>query len=207
MVSTPPYAGDVVFLLFFIGLGVAYLLSDYTVVRGGFLTGFVTIFVVFSLIGFSALPIVSFHKFSKPYPNSQTYYTMEVVTESGEAMFVDDRALRPMIPYNIRDLAERMATEYADRKAHRVGCFVLRETNEYRTERVRSQGLLEYVDFPPHDVVREWSKQDLERVSTFTAVRVDEIELTSSEDGAEILDRSEAVAFSFDASEGNRCGH
>lgn len=205
MVSLDAIAGEAVFVLFFIGLGVAYLFVDYTFIRKGFLAGFMAVILVFSLTGFSALPVVSFHKFSSPYPQEDRYHTMEVVDQSGESIYVDHRALRPMIPYNVRQLAEKIATEYSDAKARQTSCFVLNETNEYRERRLRGDDFFEYVDFPPHDIVRHWSKDDVDHISKFTGVRILEVVVISSEGGSRIVDRSEDVVYSFNSSGVSRC--
>lgn len=198
------------FFFGFFGLALLAVSADEeSPIRRGFLFVVVVLLLGSNLTGIGVLPLVELQKFSIAESENVTYHELRVVDADGNELVYDARAAPPLQGALVRWLARDMATTHTPAVRQRVGRYLLRRARQYRASlRDDSVSMASYVDYPRHvldhrwpadsvdgtgarAVPHEWSGVSLGSYDRFVAIRVYEVEITSSADGRTITAYSE----------------
>lgn len=186
--------GAAFFVGFFVAAGIAIRFAARPHVRNGFLGGFFALLLVVALVApFQPLPLIQWHKFSEPVPQTQTQYQLRVVDEDGRELQYDVAATLAVDgAYLHRYLDDFVAADPAEQR--RVGAYLVERANVHRNE-VENPPLTRSLRYPPGFVHDRWTPAELARYGEFVGLRVYEITTTTTSDGREVTDVEEELVF------------
>lgn len=187
-------AGAAFFVGFFVAAGIAIRFATTPHVRRGFLGGFFSLLFVVALVApVQPLPLIQWHKFSEPVPQTQTQYQLRVVDEEGRELQYDVAAtLEVDGAYLHRYLDDFVSADPAEQR--RVGAYLVERANVHQAE-VENPPPTRSLRYPPGFVHDRWTPAELARYDEFVGLRVYEITTTTSADGREVTNVDEALVF------------
>jgi hypothetical protein len=185
------------FVCFLLCTLVAILFGRKRYVRTSYIAVFFSLLVVVNLVGAPALPLIDWHKFSDPPPQTYVEYEFHVVDADGNELDYDHRATLFVDGVTMSPLHKRMLNAYSPGKNEGIACYLLNRAREYRTT-VQTRSLLHFLRFPPHGLENTWSAEGLSRYSEFVGIRLYRLEMNTSTDGSEIGSSSGKTVFEFD---------
>jgi hypothetical protein len=152
-----------------------------------FIRVFFIIIIFAGIFGVYSWPIFSWHLYPQQEDTSVTYYQQLVVTEGGEEMVYDARAVKPALATPLKRDAKQFATSYSKDQQRIYGCFLLREANEELDKRKSDAGWgISSLRFPPHQFGYKWSDEDIESTERFVQIRTYRVDATVNESGTEV---------------------
>ncbi|WP_114576301.1 hypothetical protein [Saliphagus sp. LR7] len=189
------------FLAFVAVTVVAFYFSEHTLVRRGYVVGFVAVLVVASATGVAMFPAVTMHKFADTVDEESTYHEFRIADESGTEIEYDQRASAPVIGTRHASLALATVEEYDDEKRLEIAAFLLEQAIEHRTDVESGPSFSERVRYPRHMHVEGWSATELEDVGEFDRLVIYERTVRYDDDAGSIENRSERKLLEIDPDE------
>lgn len=181
---------------FFVGTAIALAFNRRRYVRRTYVAGFFAVLVTINLIGLPVLPMMYWHKFSEPRPESQTHYEFRLVDTDGDELRYQTEATLAVDGVTLASLQRKMLTDYSREKNERIARYLIQRAREHR-QRVTTRSPFRYLRFPPHGLIEGWDRETLARHSAFVGLRLYRVNLTTSADGTKVLSRSEEVVLEF----------
>ena len=188
----------VFFLGFFVLTAIAIAFQRRRYVRTGYLAVFFSILLFVNVTSLTLFPFMHWYKFSEPRGEELTSHLVKVVDSDGEELLIDARATPPLIGSSYYVLGYHVDRWYShgtrrdERIRREVGRYLLSHVCSYRDRIERGPvPLTDRIDFPRHTLDYEWSRRELADYSEFTAIRVYEVEIRTSEDGSRVTSYTE----------------
>jgi len=182
------------FVAFFVVTAGALTFHRRQYVKRTYVAGFLAVLVVINLVGLPILPMMYWHKFSEPRPESQTDYHIRLVTAEGKELSYPTKATLSVDAVSFSALQRQMRTEFSVEKNRRVTRYLLEQARDYRRT-ARDRTVLRYLRFPPHGLLESWDRETIQSHSRLVGIRLYRINLTTSSDGTKITSRSETLLF------------
>lgn len=179
----------------------AFYFSEHTLIRRGYVVGFVAVLVVASATGVAMFPAVTMHKFADTVDEESTYHEFRIVDESGTEIQYDERASAPVIGTRHASLALSTVEEYDDEKRIETADFLLEQARDRREDVESGPSLVDRVRYPRHMHVEGWSAAELEDVGEFDRLVIYERTIRYDDDAGSIEDRSERKVLEIDPDE------
>lgn len=191
------------YVAFFAGTLLLLALKERRYARRLWLTGFLSVLLVITLLGAPIVPIVDMHKFAEPTPEEQTYHEFRVVDADGDEIRYDTRAIPPMQGTRTSALGSAMVNRYDDERRLELAAFMLENAREYRAE-VESGGpsAAERLQPPRYVDEERWTAADLADHSAFVSIRVYRHRIVFSADSTEIETRETTLQLEVTPDEG-----
>lgn len=177
------------FVGFFVVTGIVFLF-DTPSLRRTYIAVVLVVLFVLNVAGLSAAPLVDIQPYGPAAPTEYDIIELRVVDAQGTELRLDTRAVPPYTGSRLGWVAYQMVTEADDRRA--IGSFVVSRANDYRRD-VLDDSPLDAVRFPSHVDDYRWTPERLEATGPFVGVRVYHLELTVSDDGRRVVERSETL--------------
>lgn len=188
------------FLVCFFALtAVAMAFHRRPLVRGSYLAVFFSLLLLVNVSTLTLFPFMHWYKFSEPRTEELSTHLIKVVDSEGRELLYDARATPPLLGSSFYFLGRQMEESYSEEKRSRVGRYLLAHACAYR-ERVESGSMrpLQWVAFPRHVLDYEWSRRELSSYSTFTAIRVYDVEIRTTDDGLRATSYEETPVLEID---------
>lgn len=182
------------FVAFFVVTAIALAYHRRQYVKRTYIAGFLAILVTINLIGLPILPMMYWHKFSEPRPESQTHYQIRLVTAEGKELSYPVDATLSVDSVSFSALLRQMRTEFSSAKNQRITRYLLKQARDYHRT-ARDQSVLRYLRFPPHGFLESWDRETVRSHFRLVGIRFYRINLTTSPDGTEITSRSKTLLF------------
>lgn len=184
-----PYAPIILsasFVGFFVFAAILVRYRHRDLARKTFVTTVLVLLAVPLLVGVKFAPFFPYLLYSPSAPTEWTSQEIRVVTEDGTELLYDARAAPPMTGPVLNNLANQMVSTCDRDDARQLGGYLLANAREYREEVTDdSTDVVEWVQFPRHNLDYQWSAAQLEGKSRFTAIRIYRLHVTpTAEDGA-----------------------
>lgn len=186
------------FIIFFIGAGVAIFLRDRFHARRGFVAGLLSALLVAGLVGLAPLPITDLHKFSGAGPEHGEYYHIYVVDEGGNELRYDPRAVEPILNTRLDSFAEQLVTERSAAEREEAAAFLLEHAQEYRREAATEPSVRTYAEFPRHERDYSWHDEDLGSYGAFSGLKIYHFEYQTTSDGTDVIGHSSTVVYEYE---------
>jgi hypothetical protein len=184
------------FIAFFIVTAVALVFHRHRYVKRTYVAGFLAVFMITNLVGLPVLPMMHWHKFSEPRPETQSQYHIRLVDAEGDELPYPVEATLSVDSVSFSALTTKMRTGYSTEKNERIARYLLERARSHR-QGVNNRTLLRYLRFPPHGLLEAWNREMLQSHSQLVGIRLYRINLTTSADGTEVLSRSETFLKEF----------
>lgn len=179
------------FIGFFFALFVAITFYRHKYIRKTYVAGFFIGLLFFSTVSpVVLLPYIQQHKFSDPRPQDQTYYETRVVDAHGEELVYDKRAPIGSDSVDLQKYEKAILQEQTTAENCEVMGFLLYRAKEHR-ERVQDRQFIHHVRFPEHGMSGAWTEHQVTEYAEFTGIRLYQVNVSTSDDGAEITSHSE----------------
>lgn len=188
-----------VFLGFVVVTIVAFYFSEYTLVRRGYVVGFVAVLIVASATGVAMFPAVTMHKFTDTVGEESTYHEFRIVDESGTEIGYDERASAPVIGTRHASLALAVVEEYDDEQRLEMAEFLMAQATDHRADVEAGESVTEQLRYPRHVHVEGWSAAELEEVEEFDRLVI--YERTIRYDDGAVVDSTEEKVLEIDPHE------
>jgi len=123
-----------------------------------------------------------------------------MVDERGKEITLDDRAVKPLTPYRLSLLGNRMVNEYSEAERENTAAYVFEEARSYRAY-VESDPTIraDKVEFPRHELSDRWTSEELAKYDDFAQLRVYKVQKVLTEDGTEIEIQSSELVYEWDS--------
>lgn len=191
------------YVAFFAGTLALLALKERPYARRLWLTGFLSVLLVITLLGAPILPVVDMHKFAEPTPEEQTYHEFRVVDEDGDEIRYDTRAIPPMQGTRTSTLGSAMVNRYDDERRLELAAFMVENAREYRAD-VEAGGPspAERLQPPRYVDDERWTAADLAGLSAFESIRVYRHTIVFSADSTEIESKETTLQLEVNPSDG-----
>ena len=184
------------FVAFFVGTAFALAFHRHRYVKRSYVAGFLVVFLVVNLTGLAVLPMMHWHKFSEPRPESQTHHSLRLVTAEGEELSYPTEATLSADSVSFSALTRKMRTEYSPAQNRRLVRYLLVRARDHR-QAARHRSVVQYLRFPPHGFLESWDQATIRSNVPLVGLRLYRTNLTTSPDGTEVLSRSETLVEGF----------
>lgn len=187
-----------IFATFFGATTVAFVFHRGPIVRGGYL------FFLLALIsapGFGIVawhwPFFSWHLYATRTQPEITFSEVRVADAEGNEIKLSARGIPPTMATPMRRFGDKLL-ELEPEHAQELARFFLEKANE-RADRLRNENetFWRFLKFPRHQYGYRWSKEMLEGLGPFVELRVYTVDAEFSEDGRELLSRTEELTKAF----------
>ncbi|SFK70591.1 hypothetical protein SAMN04487950_0688 [Halogranum rubrum] len=182
---------------FFLAALVAIVLSRNRTVRTTYLAGFFVLLLVVNLFApVTPAPVIKWHKFSEVRDTEQTEYAFRVVDADGTELMYDEDATLNTGSVALSLVRLRMQNEFSSEKNAEVAQWLLDRANTRRTS-VEAASPARFLSFPRHGMSNAWTAEKLAGYSEFTSIRLYQIDITTSEDGTEVVAYDETLLYEY----------
>ncbi|WP_240145709.1 hypothetical protein [Halococcus salsus] len=147
------------FVAFFVGTAFALAFHRHRYVKRSYVAGFLVVFLVVNLTGLAVLPMMHWHKFSEPRPESQTHHSLRLVTAEGEELSYPTEATLSADSVSFSALTRKMRTEYSPAQNRRLVRYLLVRARDHR-QAARHRSVVQYLRFPPTRLPRIVGRSD-----------------------------------------------
>ncbi|WP_237713461.1 hypothetical protein [Halococcus hamelinensis] len=187
---------QICFVAFFVGTAFALAFHRHRYVKRSYIAGFLVVFLVVNLTGLAVLPMMHWHKFSEPRPESQTHHSVRLVTAEGEELSYPTEATLSADSISFSAVTRKMRTEYSPAQNRRLTRYLLVRARDHR-QAARHRSALQYLRFPPHGFLGSWDEATIRSDVPLVGLRLYRTNLTTSPDGTEVRSRSETLLKGF----------
>lgn len=184
------------FVAFFVVTAIALAFYRRRYVKRTYVAGFLAVFVTTTLVGLPVLPMMHWHKFSEPRPESQTHYHLRLVDSEGDELPYPTEATLAVDSVSFGALTTKMRTEYTPQRNRRIARYLLERARDHR-HAMGNRSMLRYPRFPPHSLLESWDEETVRSHSRLVGIRLYRIDLTTSADGTRVTSRSETLVREF----------